>query len=79
MHNPKVLPLRSTFAECLLKTPTLIKLNEAFIAHGYSVKRVEFEKFEIDKENKATPFHAVIWLILEPSKNEEGADSGPRD
>jgi len=70
-HNPKVLPLRSKFAECLLKTPTLAKLNEAFVAHGYFVKHVEFEKFGIDKKKKATPFHAFIWLILEPIKNEE--------
>jgi hypothetical protein len=72
MHNPKVLPLHSKFSECLLKTPTLTKLNEVFLKHGYSVKRIEFEKFWIDKEKKATtPFHAVIWLILEPNVDEE--------
>jgi hypothetical protein len=76
MHNPKVLPLRSKFAECLLKTPTITKLNEALSAHGYSVKNVEFEKFEIDKKKEATPFYAVIWLILEPVNNEEAQQAG---
>jgi len=77
MHNPKVLPLRSKFSECLLRTPTLTKIKEALVAHGYAVKRVEFEKFEIDKEKKETPFHAVIWLILEPIKQEETQQDGP--
>lgn len=76
MHNPKVLPLHSKFSECLLKTPTLTKINEAFIAHGYSVKKISFEKFWIDKKNKAAPFHAVIWLILGPHENEEAQQNG---
>ena len=66
MHNPKVLPLRSKFSECLLRTPTLTKINQALFAEGYSVKRIEFEKFSINKEKKTTPFHAISWLIVEP-------------
>lgn len=66
MHNPKVMPLRSKFSECLMRTPTLAKINEVLLAQGYSVKTIEFEKFWIDKEKKATPFHAISWLIIEP-------------
>ena len=76
MHNPMVLPLRSKFSECLLKTPTLIKINEALLAQGYSVKRIEFEKFSIDKEKKATPFHAISWLIIEAIANGEAQQAG---
>jgi hypothetical protein len=71
MHNPKVLPLRSKFSECLLTTPTLAQINVALLAQGYTVKRISFEKFEIDKEKKTTPFHAISWLIVEPIANEE--------
>ncbi len=77
LHNPKVLLLRSKFSECLLKTATLIKINDALLSHGYSVKRIEFEKFLIDKEKKTTPFHAFIWLIIEPIENGEAQQAAP--
>ena len=76
MHNPKVLPLRWKFSECLLRTPTLAKINEALQVLGYSVKRIEFEKFWIDKEKKTTPFHAISWLIVEPIETEEAQQAG---
>jgi hypothetical protein len=55
MHNPKVLPLRLKFSECLVMTPTLAKINETLLAQGYSVKRIEFEKFWIDKKSCSLP------------------------
>ena len=63
MHNPKVLPLRSRFSECLLATPTLTKINAVLNEHGYSITKVSFEKFWIDKTSETMPFHAIIWLI----------------
>jgi hypothetical protein len=66
MHNPKVLPLREKFSECLLKTSTLSRIRKALLAQGYAVKHVEFEKFWIDKEKKATPLHAMTWPVIEP-------------
>jgi hypothetical protein len=82
MHNPKVLPLRSKFSECLLKTPTLSKINEAFLAHGFSVTRIDFEKFTINKDKQQPTFFAVIWLILEPKidtneEAEQAVDGNP--
>jgi len=79
IHNPKVLPLRSKFSECLLKTPTLSKINKVLFVHGFSVTRVEFEKFWIDKEQQTQTFHAIIWITIEPQvdaneKAEQGAD-----
>jgi len=71
MHNPKVIPLGSKLSECLLATPTLTKINEVFRAHGYTVRRMSHEKFWINKGSEATPFHAIIWLILEPTVKEE--------
>ena len=76
MHNPKVLPLRSKFSECLLTTPTLAQINVALLAQGYTVKCISFEKFEIDKEKETTPFHAISWLIVEPFANEEAQQDG---
>ena len=77
MHNPKILPLRSKFSECLLATPTLTKINEVFLTHGYSVKQISFEKFWISKENKAKPFNAIVWLILEPSLKKDAQQDAP--
>lgn len=77
MHNPKVLPLRSKFEECLLATPTITKINEVFLTHGYSVTQISFEKLSTNKENKAKPFSAIIWLMLEPSLKKEAQQAAP--
>lgn len=69
MHNPRVLPLRARFSECLLRTPTLAGMKAALLAHGYTVKGIEFEKFAINKGKEDTPFHAVVWLIVDPIEN----------
>jgi hypothetical protein len=79
MHNPKVLPLRAKFSECLLATPTLTKINEVFQRHGYTISRISYEKFWINKDSESTPFNAIIWLIPEPSGNEEAQQAAPHN
>jgi hypothetical protein len=67
LHNPKVIPLRDKLSECIMATPTLRKINELFAQHGYRVKNISHEKLWINKGNEKTPFHAIMWLILEPT------------
>ena len=69
MHNPEVHPLRLKFSECLLKTPTLSKINEVLITQGYSVTGIQSEKFSINKEQQTPRFHAIIWLMIEPQSD----------
>lgn len=68
MHNPKVLPLRAKFSECLLKTPTLVKLQALLLTHGHTLTGASLEKFEINKETTPPSFRAYVWLQLEPTK-----------
>lgn len=65
IHNPKVFPLRAKFSECLLKTPTVVKMNELFRATGYIIARAECEKFEVNKEKEDPSFTCYVWLTLE--------------
>lgn len=44
-HNPKIIPLRGVFAECLLKTPTVLKVAEKLKGMGLMLDGVVFEKF----------------------------------
>lgn len=44
-HNPKIVPLRAVFAECLLKTPTVLKVEEKLKGMGLMLDGVTFEKF----------------------------------
>lgn len=71
LHNPKVAPLRSKFSECLLQTPTVVKINELLSASGYTVKKAEHEKFFINKEKEVPKFYAVVWLILEAKADQK--------
>ncbi len=64
IHNPKVFPLRAKFSECLLKTPTVAKMNELFSATGYIIAKAECEKFEVNKEKQVPAFECYVWLIL---------------
>lgn len=74
MHNAKVLPLHSKFSECLLKTPTLARIKAALRVHGYTVDKVSFEKFRIEKGEGEPNFHAIIWLLLEAGTVESGVE-----
>ena len=65
IHNPKVFPLRAKFSECLLKTPTVVKMNELLSATGYIITKAECEKFEVNKEKEVPSFTCYVWLILE--------------
>lgn len=67
LHNPKVLPLASKFSECLLKTPTIAKIDAILLPDGYHVARAGFEKFWMDTKTKVPKFHAIVWLELEPN------------
>lgn len=71
LHNPKVLPLRAKFSECLLKTPTLMKMNELFSVTGYRITKAECEKFELNKEKEVPSFECYVWLTLEENADEK--------
>jgi hypothetical protein len=71
MHNPKVLPLRSKFSECLLKTPTVAKMNELFSSTGYIIAKAECEKFEVNKEKEVPSFECYVWLTLEAKADQK--------
>ncbi len=71
LHNPKVFPLRAKFSECLLKTPTVAKMNELFSATGYIIARAECEKFEVNKEKEMPSFECYVWLILEAKADQK--------
>lgn len=65
LHNPKIAPLSAKFSECLLKTPTVVRINEQLSATGFTVKKAEYEKFYIIKDQEIPTFYAVVWLTLE--------------
>ena len=77
-HNPKVLPLRYKFSECLLHTPTLTRINEALRGHGYSIARADLEQFWINKDEKDPTFFSIVVLVVEPSgdKGKEAEQPG---
>ena len=71
MHNPKVISLRKVFSECLLKTPSVQKIDALFRKRGYTVSSVSCEKFRIDKTTDQFRFKAITWLII--TKAEDAA------
>lgn len=71
LHNPKIAPLKAKFSECLLKTPTVVRINEQLSITGFFVKKAEYEKFYINKEKEIPTFYAVVWLILEAKGDEK--------
>jgi hypothetical protein len=78
MHNPKVLPLRGVFAECLMKTPTVARMNEVLSERGFRVSGIDFEKFEIDKEKEGPRFFSFVWLQVEKIEVSEKSVEGER-
>jgi hypothetical protein len=78
MHNPKVLPLRGVFAECLMKTPTVARMNEVLSERGFRVSGIDFEKFEIDKEKEGPRFFSFVWVQVEKIEVSEKSVEGER-
>jgi hypothetical protein len=72
MHNPKVLPLRAKFSECLLHTPTIATVNGMLWSKGYSVSQATLEKFEVNKGKDSPTFHAIVWLHIERLDDHNG-------
>ena len=73
MHNPKVRPLSSHFSECLLRTPSVQKINALFHEHGYEISSTVHEKFRIEKDADKVRFKAIVWLKV--TRKAEQADS----
>lgn len=78
MHNPKVLPLRAKFSECLLNTPTIATVNGMLRPKGYSVSKATLEKFEVNKGKDSPTFHAIVWLHIE-RLDDHHAETEPSD
>jgi hypothetical protein len=69
LHNPKMIPLRGVFAECLLKTPTVQKVAEKLKGMGLMLDGVVFEKFFYwePSAGEGKRIGSIAWLKVKPA------------
>lgn len=65
LHNPALAPLENLFDEAMLSTGFVTGLIEEITRAGYRIREASHEKFFLIKENDATYFDAMVWLVLE--------------
>jgi len=71
MHNPKMTALRAPFAQAVLATPTVTKINTELARFGLRVSRIDQEKLSLIRDDKGQQqFICFLWLIVSPTKHQ---------